>query len=248
MRLRSVFSWAALWTLIPVCAAQTKTLLIDRPLGDDPVRITKVMEGTTEITSDGTQFENKYHWQGSVPNGGDEWLTGLSLTIQNVSTKKIVYLGVYCNVSETTDWKHEAETHSVVQNALQGKTAEPTLGQLNNSVGHRPKAALYSMVLGHELHPDSGPAFELAPGQTYTIALEDPGIYAGLKSSVEERKGSISAANGCAGPGVSDVFFEDGTRWQGHHYQFADPNIRGHWTNFTREEWLNVKPEPEMKQ
>jgi hypothetical protein len=248
MRLRLMFLLAALSGLIPMCTAQTKTLHLNRPLNDDPVRLIKVTAGTTEIVSDGTAFPDKHSWQGTVPNGGDDWLTSLSLTIQNVSTKKIVYLNVWCSVTETADWKLEHDKHSVVQNALQGKTAEPILGQLNHSVGHRPKAALYSMLTGHELHPDSGPAFELAPGQTYTIALEDPAIYGGLKSSVEESKGSISAANACNGPGVGIVFFEDGTQWQGHRYLRADPDTRGHWITITRDEWLNVKPEPEAKQ
>jgi hypothetical protein len=240
MRVRLMF---LLWVLIPVCAAQTKTLKIDRPLDDDPVRILKITEGTTEFKSDGTQFTDKNSWQGVIPNGGDDWLTGLFLTIQNVSTKKIVYLGVMCNVTETPDWAMEAATHSVMLN----KSPEPALGQLNNRVGLRPQAALYSVVLGHELHPDPGPAFELAPGQTYTIAFENPANYPGLKSSIEERKGSISAANGCNGA-VSDVFFADGTRWQWHRYQSADPDKRGHWINLTPEEWSNVKPKPEVKQ
>jgi hypothetical protein len=239
MRIRLMF---LLWALIPICAAQTKTLFIDRPLGDDPVRIVKITEGTTEIQSDGTRFGNKYAWQGAVPNAEDDWLTGLILTIQNASTKTIVYLGVSCNITETADWKQEVATHSAMLN----KNTEPALGQLNNRVGLWPQAALYSIMLGHELHPDPGPAFELAPGQTYTIALEDPANYPGLKSSIEERKESLSAANGCTG-GVSDVFFADGTRWQWHRYQSADPDKRGHWINLTPEEWSNVKPEPEVK-
>lgn len=239
MRIRPMSSlYALLWALIPICAAQnTKTLYIDRPLDDDPVRIVKAMEGTTEIKSDGTPLRGKNSWQGVIPDGGDDWLTDISLTIQNVSTKKIVYLGVMCNVTETADWAQEAATHSVVLN----KSPEPGLGQLNDFVGMRPEVALYSMILGHKLHPDPGPAFELAPGQTFTIAYENPAYYPGLKKSVGERKGSISAVNGCNG-GVSDVFFEDGTRWQSHHYMRADPDKRGHWIIITPEEWLGAKP------
>jgi len=244
VRIRLMFSLCALlWALIPICAAQstaaTKTLFIDRPLGDDPVRIVKVVEGSTEIKSDGTQFAGKYAWQGVIPNAGDDWLTGLSLTIQNLSTKKIAYLSVYCNVTETADWKQEVATHSVMLN----KSPEPALGQLHNRIGLRPEAALYTLSFpGRKLHPDLGPAFELAPGETYTIAYGDPANYPGLKSSIEERKGSMSAANGCTG-GVADVFFEDGTRWQGHRYYRADPDKRGNWIRLTPEEWSNAKPE-----
>ena len=120
-----------------------------------------MVEGSTEIKSDGTQFAGKYAWQGFIPNAGDDWLTGLSLTIQNLSTKKIAYLSVYCNVTETADWKQEVATHSVMLN----KSPEPALGQLHNRIGLRPEAALYTLSFpGRKLHPDLGPAFELAPG------------------------------------------------------------------------------------
>jgi hypothetical protein len=244
MRILSIFSMYALWVLIPICAAQTKTLKIDRPLDDDPVRILKITEGNTEIKSDGTPLPGgKSWWQGVIPNGGDDWLAGLSLTIKNVSTKKIVYLGLSCNVSETADWAMESATHSVVLN----KSPEPLLGQLNNRIGLRPEAALYSFSMGTKSKPDSGPAFELAPGQTYTIAFESPDYYPGLKSSIAERKGSISAANACNG-GISHVFFDDGTQWQGHRYMRADPDTRGRWITIKPQEWSGAKPEVNQRQ
>jgi hypothetical protein len=239
MRIRLVLLLGLISLLsVSIFAQGSKTLLIDRPLNSDPVRIVKVTAGTTEVKSDGTRFPNKYSWQGVIDNAAEDWLTGLSLTIQNVSTKKIVYLGVSCLITETANWKQEVATHSLILN----KSPEPALGQLNNRIGLRPEPALYSVSLGHKLHPDPGPAFELAPGQTYTIAYENPDNYPGLKSSVEERKGSISAVNGCSG-GISDVFFEDGTRWQGHRYLRPDPDKRGQWIRLSSEEWLGAKPE-----
>ena len=217
-------------------AQSTKTLLIDRQLNSDPVRIVKVTAGTMELKSDGTRFPNKYSWQAVIDNATEDWLTGLSLTIQNVSTKKIVYIGVACNVAETANWQEEIARHSPTYS----KSPEAGLGTVNNRVGLRPEAALYSPSLGHKLHPDPDPAFELAPGQTYTIPFEDPSYYPSLKSSVEERKGSMSSVNACNG-GISQVFFEDGTQWQGHRYYRADVKSPRYWVGVSAEEWATTK-------
>jgi hypothetical protein len=95
--------------------ANTKTLLVDRPLGDDPIRVVKVMDGSTELQSDGREFPNKYGWETAF-EAGDEWLKDLSFSIKNVSKKKIVYVQVSCALYETSDWQVEMAKHSVPAN------------------------------------------------------------------------------------------------------------------------------------
>jgi hypothetical protein len=231
MRIRIVLQLGLLSVLsAPMLAQADKTLLIDRPRDDDPVRVVKVMERAKEILPDGAHYANKYAWEGVIEKADDDWLTGLSLAIQNASAKKIVYIIVSCNVTETANWDQDRLTR------LAKSPPEPLLGQINNHVGLRPETALYSARLKRRLHPDIGPAFELAPGAIYTIAMENPDYYPALKSSVEERKGSVSAANGCNGR-ISQVFFGDGTQWQGHHYYRADPNDPRYWVRMSSEEW-----------
>jgi hypothetical protein len=237
MRIRFVL----LLGLISIISARVfpqsaKTLLIDQPLNDDPVRIVKVIEGTTEIKSDGVHYPNKWLWEGVVEKADEDWLTRLSLVIQNVSTKKIVYLNVVCTVTETANWQQEVATHSLTRN----ESPEPVLGQITNHVGLRPESALYSVRLKRRLQPGTGSAFELSPGQTYTIPFENPDYYPGLKSSVEERKRSMSSVNGCTG-GIGQVFFEDGTQWQGHKYLRPDTDNPGHWIKMSVSEWADTK-------
>jgi len=226
MRIRFVLLLGLISMLSPRMFAQNaKTLLVDRPLGNDPITIIKVMEGTTELKSNGHQYPNRYVWE-SVFNAGDDWLKDLSFVIKNTSEKKIVYVGTGCGLYETADWHAELAKHATT----------PLVGNLSNSVGRRPEQALYSAVLGHSLKPDTAKApFELAPEQEFTIALERPEDYPTLKSSMEERQpiSSVTACNSRVGP----VFFDDGTQWQGHRYLRADPDQPGHWLTMSFKEW-----------
>jgi hypothetical protein len=220
---------AALYTLLALLAAaapSNRTLLLDMPDSKDPVKIVRVMEGTTELKSNGRQYPDKYAWETTF-NAGDDWLKDLSFVIKNVSQKKIVYVVVGCHVYETADW--QAEVAKARQNI-------PVVGSATNIVGRRPEEALYSAVLGHNLKPDTAVApFELEPGQAFTMALESPDDYPTLKSSIEEKEpiSNVAACNG----GISQVFFGDGTQWQSHHYLRADLEHRGHWIRMSFEEW-----------
>jgi hypothetical protein len=210
-----------------------KTLLVDRPLSNDPVTIVKVMEGTTELRSDGHQYPNRFAWQATI-NAGDDWLKDLSFVIKNASEKKIVYVAIGCTLFETADWQAEIAKHKTT----------PVLGHTSNTVGRRPEQALYSTSLGHRLKPDMATApFELAPGQEFTMSLEPPGDYQSLKSTVEEKQplSSVTACNG----GISQIFFEDGTLWQGHRYLRPDPDQPGHWIRMSFEQWSGAKKSAE---
>jgi hypothetical protein len=211
----------------------TKTLLVDRPLSNDPVTIVKVMEGTTELKSDGHPFPNKYVWEAAF-DAGDGWLKDLSFTIRNISEKKIIYVSVGCSLYETADWQAEIAKHRT----------SPILGHTSNTVGRRPEQALYSASLGHRLKPDAATApFELAPGQEFTVPIEKPDDYQALKSGIEEKQ-PVSSVTACNG-GISQIFFEDGTQWQGHRYLRADPDQLGHWIRMSLEEWSSAKKSAE---
>jgi len=61
-----------------VLAQNSRTLLVEQPLGNDPIRVVKIMEGTVELTSDGQQFPDQYAWE-SVFNGGSDWIKDILL-------------------------------------------------------------------------------------------------------------------------------------------------------------------------
>jgi hypothetical protein len=202
----------------------SKTLMVDRPLADDPIRIVKVMEGVTELKWDGHEYPNKYAWEAAF-DAGDDWLRDLSFVIKNVSAKKIVYLNVSSVLFETAHWREKV-------------TKQTSLGTAMNWVGQRPEDALYAPG-GRRLHPDPGPAIELAPDQELTVPIENPDFYSALRSSIEERASmsSVTASNTLIG----EIFFEDGTKWGGHKYQRPNTDKPGYWITISKEEWLAVK-------
>ena len=201
-------------------AQSTKTLLFMRPVGRDPIRIVKVMEGSTEVQSDGNEFPNKLVQEYAL-TAGDDWIKDLSVVIQNVSNKTIAYIAVNGDLFETADWQAELVKHKNV----------PISGHVYHEVGWRPEHALYSLHTGKMRPPDSTlrPAFRLAPKHQYTLSLADQQSYDEVRGSVD--MATINAING----GIS-VFFEDGTKWEGYHYYRAAEEP-GKWTQISFEEW-----------
>jgi hypothetical protein len=212
--------------------SSSKALLLVRPMGQDPVRVVKVLEGATELKGSGHEFPNRYAWE-TFFQAGDDWLQDLSFFIKNVSTKNIVYLEVSCVLSETADWQAEIAEHKTLDN--------PILGQASNRIGWEPEHALYSRTLGKNREPGSTrrPAFLLKPGGEFTISLEDPQDYQSLRSQIEARM-PMSSINACNAD-VARVFFDDGTMWQGanHHY-FRAADEPGRWAVISFDDWVQT--------
>jgi hypothetical protein len=198
----------------------SKTLTVDRPLADDPIRVVKVMEGVTELKWDGHEYPNRYAWE-AVFDAGDDWLRDLSFVIKNVSAKPILYVGIGSVLHETGDLVGEIARHA-------------NAGTTENAVGQRPQQALYSPTLGRWLKPDRRAPVEVAPGEEITLALENPKEYATLKSRIG------SSVTGCNAM-VGHIFFEDGTKWEGHNYYRPDPEHPGRWIKISFEEWSEIK-------
>jgi hypothetical protein len=201
-----------------IAHASARTLIVDQPSDNDPIRIVKVMDGVTELMSNGRQYPNKHSWE-TVFEAGDDWIRDISFVIKNVSQKKIILLSTSAVLYGTGDVAGD------VANRV------PALGVAGNVLGHRPKHALYSATLGHAIKPDEDkrPPFELAPGQEVTMALEDPELYPALNSRIG------SGVAGC-NSSVVRVFFEDGTQWQSHSY-FRPADQPGRYTRISFEEW-----------
>jgi hypothetical protein len=208
-----------------VSSTSTKTLFIrGLPLANDPVRF-KVMDGTTELKSDGRPFPNNYAWETAF-NAGDNWITNLSFVIKNVSAKKITCIIIFSVLVETPFWQEESQPKP------------PVLGFTQNRVGQRPEQALHSG--DRTFPPDTDASFELAPGEEFTMPIEDPRDYPALKARIEKRLpiSSVTAMDG----GTVTVFFEDGTRWISVNHSYSRPAAQpGKWTKLSFEEWAAGK-------
>lgn len=188
------------------------------------------MSGTTELKSSGHKYPNTHMWE-TFLDGGDDWLTDISLRIRNVSTRTITYLEVSCIPQEGSDWQEEIAKHHSV----------PVVGRVSNAVGRRPEEALYSTRLKRPLKADTAPAFELAPGQEFTIPLEDPQDYPALKSQVEQTE-PMSRVTACNG-GIGTIYFEDDTKWHGMGNEYSKPVGPGQWVTISFDQWSNYEKE-----
>jgi hypothetical protein len=189
-----------------------------------PVRF-KVMDGTTELRSDGRLFPNNDVWETAF-NEDDDWITNLSFVIKNVSPKKITCTIIFSFLAETPFWQEESHPKP------------PVPGFTQNRIGQRPE---------HELHsgdrtfpPDTNASFELAPGEEATMPIEDATDYPALKARIEKWMpiSTVTAMNG----GTLTVYFEDGTRWISANHSYSRPAPQaGKWTKLSFEEWAAGK-------
>lgn|ERR1035437_434893 len=209
-------------------ATSTKTLFIKGlPLVNDPVRI-RVMHGATELKSDGRAFSNNYGWETAF-NAGDDWITDLSFGIKNVSAKKITCIIIFSALVEAPFWQDESQPKP-----------PPVLGVTQNRVGQRPEHAS-----GHGFAPDTDPPFELAPGEEFTMPIENPKDYPALKARIEKERpiSNLTAIDG----GIVTVFFEDGTRWISLNHSYSRPAEQpGKWTKLSFEEWAGKQKTSEQ--
>ena len=202
-------------------ATNTKILFIQGfPLANDPVRI-KVMDGATELKSDGRALSNRLAWETTF-NAGDDWITDLSFVVKNVSAKKITCIIIFSVLGETPFWQDESQSKI------------PLLGFIQNRLGQRPEHARYAS--GRALPPNTDPPFDLAPGEELTMSMESPNDYSEFKAHIE-RDRPISKVTAIDG-GIVTVFFDDSTRWISINHSYSRPAEQpGEWTKISYEEW-----------
>jgi hypothetical protein len=207
-----------------------KTLLIlGLPRATDPVRI-KVMDGATELKSDGRPFPNA--WETTF-EGGDDWITDLSFVIKNVSPKKITCIIVFSVPVEAPFWQDES------------RPKLPTLSFIQNRTGQRPEHALPNVANGRTFPPDTNAPFELVQGEEFTMPIEDPKDYPALQARIENHMLPISNVTAMEG-GTVTVFFEDGTRWVSTSNIYSRPAEQpGKWTRISYGEWAGRPKTPE---
>jgi hypothetical protein len=232
MRFPLVLLWSTLLAvLVPAfaqSATRSKTIFIrSLPLANDPITV-KMMDGSTELKSDGRYPPDYNSWETAF-EAEEDWITNLSFSIKNVSTKKIRCIIIFSTLTETPFWQNENQPSSVT-----------FLGFAQNRVGRRPEHALHAG--DRTFAPDTDAPFELAPGADFTMLIENPKNYSKLKAFIERRMlmSNVDALHS----GTITVFFHDGTRWVSINHSYSRPAAEpGKWTKISFEEWAgNQKP------
>jgi hypothetical protein len=202
---------------------RAKTMFVrGLPPSNDPISL-KVMDGITELRSNGGSLPNVFDWE-TASESNDDWITHLSFAIKNVSEKRITCIIVFSVFPEAPFWQGNSTPVSA-----------SVLGLAQNRVGRRPDAALHSD--GRTLPPDTDAPFKLAPGEEFTMSIEDPKDYPKLKANIERRMpiSNVMALDS----GTITVFFDDGTRWVSINHSYSRPSAPpGKWTKIPFEEWI----------
>ena len=201
-------------------ATRARTILVrTAPRANDPISV-KLMEGVTELRSDGRFSPNDYFWETDF-EADDDWISHLSFAIQNVSEKKITCIIIFSVFPETPFWQGDNKR-------LSGKV----LGSAQNRVGLRPEHALHSG--DRTFRPDTGAPFELPPGEEFTILIEDPNRPVFVSNVTALDTGTIT------------VFFDDGTQWISVNHSYSRPASEpGKWTKISFEEWASKRKSAE---
>jgi hypothetical protein len=186
-------------------ATRARTILIRNvSRANDPIRV-KLMDGATELKSDGRSSPNDSFWKTGF-EANDDWITHLSFAIQNVSGKKITCIIIFSVFPETPFWQGDKQPVSA-----------KVLGFAQNRVGRRPEHALHSG--DRTFHPDNGAPFELAPGEEFTMLIEDPNRRVPIPNVTALDTGTIT------------VFFDDRSKWVSVNHRNSRPAVEpGKWT------------------
>jgi len=210
--------------IVPAFAAD-KVIEVDPQHRSDPVMITKVTLGDSEVQCG--LIASPFQLQPVVPiQAGDDWLQNVTIYLFNRTNKTVVYVQIVLGFPETGDGiQRPMRVHHI------------TLGQLPPSV-----AVTGS---GQPIRRDlTRKAMSFAPGQTLLI---DVGVYFDQIRASVEPKMAFTAITKCI-IRRSAFYFDDGMRWDGE-YSVPDPERPGKWKYmdqryFPGDEHNNWPPRP----
>jgi hypothetical protein len=188
-----------------------KTIHLFPTLPHEPVVIVRVMRGTAEIKPD-------------VPfQAGDDWLTEISVVVKNVSSSKIVYMGIDAHLPETG-----------------AGTREDARVAAGNAVGKLPEPAMYSALTGQRKPETRNLPIDLEPGRELVMPIVSKDDYSYIKQMIEAKEPIASVTR--TEVYVDAVYFADGTKWSPAHYYRPDGSAPGKYTVVRYEDWLQTQP------
>lgn len=149
-----------------------------------------------------------------------DWLQDISVSIENTSPSKVIYVSVYVDLTETG----------------LGTRESPRVAA-GNSVGRKPDHALYSATTGKLRNEVRGEPIELEPGAELVMPIVSERDYGSIKSLIQEKQG-MSSVTRCE-IAVATVYFADGTKWSSGTYWHPDEAIPGRYMQISADDWLH---------
>jgi len=193
--------------------AAEKVIQVEVQHRDDPVVITKVAYGNSEVQAglivDSGNEANPTAVQPITPfQAASDWLQNTKLSLLNRTNKPIAELEIILTFPETGD----------------GRSLSSPIRTYHLHLGRLPENAVFSGRTGQPLPPDlSKKPMSFLPGQTLTLNLGD--YIDEVKANIVDRMPfeSVTKCEILRG----SIFFEDGMRWYVGRYSVPDPGQPG---------------------
>jgi hypothetical protein len=168
------------------------------PSFPDPVKIVRVALDGVEVK---TGLQAYPADKPGVPfRATDDWFGHLTVTLKNLSAKKVVY----------------ADIRVFFLDLGNGTTQHPLVGA-GNQIGERPKHARYSTIRGAWQNDPARDPILIEPGHEFGLPAIDPGRFDEVKQVIENRQPLSSIAT--IRLDVATIYFEDGTKWAGGYFR-----------------------------
>lgn len=191
----------------------TRRVRLNSKSPNDPARITRVMEGNSDVTPGVRPYKS---WEGKPFQGDEDWVKNLSFTIKNLSNKDILAVNISINFPEgDTPQQMIAYNFTLGQMPLQYVAS----GQTGNMVLRQPDTSV--------------PAIELKSGTEVTIALDK--YYNQIKNDVENVQ--LMSNTSVCWIVLSRVYFADKTQWSSGVFYKPDPALLGRYIQMSADEF-----------
>lgn len=209
--------------------AGMKTVRIEDPFPDDPVRVIQVLEGDTDVTPGGRDpvtGRTYKRWNGKPFQAGDDWLKNLVVVMKNVSNKVIVAASVTVDVPQ-------------VGNEIPGKDKIYVSDMWKTFyLGSVPEHALFTRD-GRKIELPPAEPIWLMPGQEIRFALESH--LDEMKEAMRPGR-SISSVTTCW-VRLHYFYFADATRWSSFSgFQKPDFSVPGKYVRISVDEFRGGTP------
>ncbi|HZH31183.1 MAG TPA: hypothetical protein VEY11_10505 [Pyrinomonadaceae bacterium] len=133
---------------------------------------------------------------------GDDWLKGITINVENISKKPILYIRVEILFRRPQGVKNSEQTPNYLHPLFYGEIPPP--GELTHSDGRK----------------------QLMPGESVDLALPE-NEHLSIKTTLEYL--GYPAELTKVTLAIGDVVFDDGTKWSGDFILHRDPNNPNKW-------------------
>jgi hypothetical protein len=175
------------------------------------VRVVKILVGGAEVMPD-VPFE-----------AGDDWFKDVGIVIENLTTRRIVFVSGQLRFPETGD-----------------ATAENLAVMARISAGQRPHRTPSSEGTGARPDDVPGPIISVEPGHQAMVPVVEK--FERVKTMIEKKQ-PLSTVTTCVA-GINTLLFDDGTEWMSPGLYFRpDPDMPGRHVRISQKEFDSYRQE-----